>query len=230
MVMKMVVIEKVLSKDEVNSFRQKLANADWQDGRSTAMGMAASVKNNNQANPNDEVVSLLANTLLARFGELPKIMSAALPHKIFPPCFNRYSEQETYGYHVDAAIMRLPNSQEVMRSDLSMTTFLSSPSDYEGGELIIATEFGEQQIKLPAGYAVLYPSSSLHQVTPVTKGERVAAITWIQSMVADVSLRQNLYQLDQTIQTLIKQGQTDRKALDNLHNVYHNLIRQFSQI
>ncbi|MFS1440149.1 Fe2+-dependent dioxygenase [Shewanella sp. 10N.286.48.A6] len=226
----MIVIEKILTAEEVSLFRQQLAGAPWLDGKQTAMGMAASVKNNNQADANDDVVRQLANKLLAQFGNNPKVVSAALPHKIFPPCFNRYGISEEYGFHVDAAVMRIPGTNEVLRSDMSMTTFLSEPDEYDGGELIIATEFGEQQIKLPAGYAVLYPSSSLHKVTAVTRGERVAAITWMQSMVADGSLRQNLYQLDQTIQKLISQGNTDRSELDKLHNVYHNLIRQFTQL
>lgn len=226
----MIVIDKILSAEEVNTYREILANAPWNDGSKTAMGMAASVKNNNQADASNTHVRQLANQLLARIGETPKLVSAALPHKIFPPCFNRYSETEEYGYHVDAAVMRIPDTNEVIRSDISMTTFLSEPEEYEGGELIISTEFGQQAIKLPAGYAVVYPSSSLHKVTAVTKGQRLAAITWMQSMISESSIRQNLYQLDQTIQTLIQEGKTSRTELDNLHNVYHNLIRQFTQL
>ena len=226
----MIVIEKILSEEEINHYRKQLVECPWGDGGKTAMGMAASVKNNNQADSSDAKVGQLANQLLSRIGETPKIVSAALPHKIFPPCFNRYSETEEYGYHVDSAIMRIPNTAEVLRSDVSMTTFLSEPEEYDGGELIISTEFGQQQIKLPAGYAVVYPSSSLHKVTAVTRGQRLAAITWVQSMISDASIRQNLYQLDQTIQTLIKENNTSRAELDNLHNVYHNLIRQFAQL
>ncbi|WP_111980385.1 Fe2+-dependent dioxygenase [Algibacillus agarilyticus] len=226
----MIVIEKILSEEEVNYYRQQLTNAPWGDGSETAMGMAASVKSNSQADANNENVNQLANQLLTRIGETPKIVSAALPEKIFPPCFNRYSKTEEYGYHVDSAIMRIPNSAQVLRSDLSMTTFLSDPESYDGGELIISTEFGQQQIKLPAGYAVLYPSSSLHKVTAVTRGQRMAAITWMQSMISETNIRQNLYQLDQTIQNLIKENNTSRAELDNLHNVYHNLIRQFAKV
>ncbi|MDT0604421.1 Fe2+-dependent dioxygenase [Thalassotalea castellviae] len=226
----MIVIEKILSEEEVTHYRQQLSKCPWGDGGKTAMGMAASVKNNNQADSSDTKVSQLANQLLSRIGETPKLVSAALPHKIFPPCFNRYSETEEYGYHVDAAVMRIPNTADVLRSDVSMTTFLSEPEEYEGGELIISTEFGQQQIKLPAGYAVVYPSSSLHKVTAVTRGQRVAAITWMQSMISETSIRQNLYQLDQTIQNLIKENNTSRAELDNLHNVYHNLIRQFAKL
>ncbi|WP_440874678.1 Fe2+-dependent dioxygenase [Thalassotalea sp. PLHSN55] len=226
----MVVIEQILSKAEVQEFQQILDASPWLDGKNTAMGMASSVKNNQQADANHANIRQLANRLLTRVGETPQLISAALPHKIFPPCFNQYGVSEEYGYHVDAAIMRLPNSQDVIRSDVSMTVFLNEPEEYEGGELVIATEFGEQKVKLSAGQAVVYPSSSLHKVTAVTSGKRLAAITWMQSMIPDATLRQTLFQLDATIQTLIQQQQTDRAELDRLHNVYHNLIRQFSQL
>ncbi|MBR9729157.1 Fe2+-dependent dioxygenase [Shewanella intestini] len=226
----MIVIEQMLSKQDVALYRKTLQNVTWEDGKKTAMGMAASVKQNGQALASDPKVQQLANQLLAKVGSTPKVVSAALPQQIFPPCFNRYAQSQEYGFHVDAAVMRIPDTQVVLRSDVSMTVFLSEPEEYDGGELIIATEFGEQSIKLPAGYAVVYPSSSLHKVTAVTRGERVAAISWMQSMVADSALRQNLYQLDQSIQALIAAGQTDRSELDNLHHVYHNLIRQFAQI
>lgn len=231
----MVVVEQLLSESDVAIYLENLAKASWDNGTQTAMGMAASVKNNHQANPEDDIVRQLANDVLARIGSTAKFVSSALPHKIFPPCFNRYSESEHYGFHVDAAIMRMPSingisNNEVLRSDVSMTLFLSNPDEYEGGELIIKTEFGEQTVKLPAGYAVMYPSSSLHRVTPVTKGTRIAAITWLQSMVSDVTTRQSLYNLDQTIQALIAEGNTSREHLDNLHHVYHNLVRQHAQV
>ncbi|MEZ9234783.1 Fe2+-dependent dioxygenase [Shewanella sp. 10N.286.52.A9] len=226
----MIVIEQILSKEDVKAYRQTLQSVPWDDGKNTAMGMAAAVKQNSQALASDAKVQQLANQLLNKIGETPKVVSAALPHQIFPPCFNRYSESEEYGFHVDAAVMRVPNTQVVLRSDVSMTVFLSEPDEYDGGELIIATEFGEQSIKLPAGYAVVYPSSSLHKVTAVTRGERVAAITWMQSMVSESVLRENLYQLDQSIQSLIAAGNTPRAELDRLHNVYHNLIRQFAHL
>lgn len=226
----MVIIRQLLSKAQVNSFRDELSNTPWLDGKSTAMGMAASVKQNGQANPEDPIVKQLTNQLLSIFGAHPKLVSAALPHRIFPPAFNRYSTGETYGFHVDAAIMRLPNSQEVLRSDMSMTTFLSEPESYEGGELVIQTEFGEQRIKGEAGDAVLYQSSSLHKVTAVTKGQRIAAITWMQSLVPNGHIRETLYQLDQSIQTLLQNPHIDREELDRLHHVYHNLIRQNTQV
>lgn len=226
----MVVIENMLSGEEVALYRQVFQDFPWLDGKSTAMGMAASVKQNNQADPTDSRVQQLSNEVLNRIGSTAKLVSAALPQRIFPPVFNRYQQAETYGYHVDAAVMRIPGTPDVLRSDVSMTLFFSEPDEYEGGELVIATEFGEQKVKLPAGSAVVYPSSSLHKVTAVTKGERIAAITWMQSMVADISLRQTLYELDQTIQSLIARQNTNREELDRLHNVYHNLIRQFAVV
>lgn len=226
----MVIIKQLLSPAQVISFRDKLSLAPWLDGKGTAMGMAASVKHNAQANPDNPTVKQLTNQLLGIFGAHPKLVSAALPHRIFPPCFNRYAKDESYGFHVDAAIMRMPNSQEVLRSDMSMTTFLSDPDSYQGGELVIQTEFGEQRIKGQAGDGVLYQSSSLHKVTPVTKGQRIAAITWMQSLVPDAPMRGMLYELDQSIQTLLQNPHIEREELDRLHHVYHNLIRQHTQV
>ncbi|NVK24875.1 MAG: Fe2+-dependent dioxygenase [Gammaproteobacteria bacterium] len=226
----MVLIEQLLSKQEVALYRQHLDQVPWLDGKGTAMGMAADVKDNGQADASHDTVRQLANTLLAKFGETAQLVSSVLPHKIFPPCFNRYSKGETYGFHVDAAIMRMPNSADVLRSDMSMTLFLSEPDEYEGGELVIQTEFGEQRIKPKAGDAVTYPSSSLHQVTPVTSGVRIAAITWMQSMVQDPHVRELLYELDQNIQQLLANDAVPREQLDSLHHVYHNLIRKHSVI
>ncbi|MEO2267527.1 Fe2+-dependent dioxygenase [Pseudoalteromonas sp. YIC-656] len=226
----MVLIEQLLTKDEVRTFRKHLDQVPWLDGKGTAMGMAAAVKNNAQADTNDEMVRQLTNLLLAKYGENPKLVSAVLPHKIFPPCFNRYAQGETYGFHVDAAIMRLPNSADVLRSDMSMTLFLSEPDEYEGGELVIQTEFGEQRVKPQAGDAVTYPSSSLHRVTPVTKGARIAAITWMQSLVADTHVREILFELDQNIQQLLQNESISREQLDSLHHVYHNLIRKHTSV
>lgn len=226
----MVLIEQLLSKNDVNEFRSKLNQVPWKSGKDTAMGMTASVKQNRQADADAPSVQALTNLLLEKCGSHPTLISAALPHRIFPPCFNRYSQSEHYGFHVDAAIMRIPHSNEVLRSDLSMTVFFSEPDEYEGGELIISTDFGEQKFKASAGDAILYPSSSLHKVTPVTGGERLAAITWIQSLVADGQMRSTLHELDKSIQSLLSNPNIDRAQLDSLHHVYHNLIRQHSQM
>lgn len=226
----MIVVSQLFNQQEASELVASLSSSSWEDGAKTAMGMAADVKNNNQADSNDPKIQALANRVLGQIGNTPDIVSAALPHHIFPPVFNRYSESEEYGYHVDAAIMRLPNSQNVMRSDVSMTLFLSDPETYEGGELVLRSDSGEQAVKLPAGYAVVYPSRHLHKVNAVTKGTRIAAVTWMQSMIADPNLRDNLYQMDKTIQELIKSGTSKRSELDSLNNVYHNLIRQFAII
>ncbi len=226
----MVVIEQMLNAQEVGEFRTRLAAVPWLDGRGTAQGMAADVKNNAQADPADADVRSLANALLARFGQHPRFTAAALPHRIFPPCFNRYREGETYGFHVDAAIMRIPGTPDVLRSDVSATLFLSAPEDYEGGELVIQTHFGEHLVKPAAGSIVVYPSSSLHRVNPVTRGERLAAITWMQSLVPGSDVRATLYELDQAIQSLLAAGTATREQLDALHHVYHNLVRHHSQV
>jgi PKHD-type hydroxylase len=224
-----VVIKQLLTAQEVSAFRSTLRQVPWNDGKATAMGMAAAVKQNGQADAADSQVQQLANRLLAKFGNTPQLMSAALPQRIFPPCFNCYAQGETYGLHVDAAIMRMPN-HDILRSDLSMTTFLSAPDEYRGGELVINTEFGEQSVKLEAGDAVLYSSGSLHKVQPVTSGQRFAAITWIQSLIPDARLRDSLYQLDQAIQALLPNPAIAREQLDRLHHVYHNLIRQYAAV
>ncbi|WP_218353955.1 Fe2+-dependent dioxygenase [Alteromonas lipotrueiana] len=226
----MIVIEGLLNTAEVKHYCDTLACAAFSSGTATAKGMAAQVKNNGQADASNPEIRQLANQLLGSLGNHTKVVSGALPQRIFPPCFNRYSESQKYGYHVDAAIMRIPGTTEVMRSDMSMTVFLSDPQSYLGGELVIQTGFGEQAVKLNAGSAVLYTSSSLHKVNPVTKGQRLAAITWIQSMVSDAAVRASLHELDDVIQTLIQAGSTQRAELDKLHRVYHNLIRQFTTL
>lgn len=225
----MLLIKQLLTTKEVSEYRAVLQQVPWLDGKATAMGMAAAVKRNGQADPNCADIKHLANQLLLKFGTNAQVVAAALPHRIFPPCFNRYAQGETYGFHVDAAIMRLPDNQ-IMRSDMSMTTFLSAPDEYIGGELVIQTPYGQQQIKLNAGDAVLYPSGSLHKVNPVTEGQRLAAITWIQSLIPDYAMRESLYELDQSIQALQQNSAVDRAELDRLHHVYHNLIRQHSQV
>lgn len=226
----MVVVDQLLSAEEVAGIRQSLDAVPWLDGGGTAMGMAADVKRNGQADAAHPQVQALVNRLLGRLGENSVFTSAALPHRIFPPCFNRYAQGETYGYHVDAAIMRLPGTADILRSDVSTTIFFSDPDEYDGGELVIATEFGEQSVRLAAGSAVVYPSASLHRVTPVTRGVRYAAITWIQSLVACAQMRATLFRLDQTIQSLVATGSADRAQLDELHYVYHNLVRAHAQV
>ncbi|WP_188150404.1 Fe2+-dependent dioxygenase [Teredinibacter waterburyi] len=238
----LVVLENVLSKTEVAQIRSSLESADWADGRSSAGSLSVKVKQNQQLPENSALGEELANTILRRLGSHPQFISAALPHRIYPPKFNRYGTGGHYGIHVDAAVMGLPRSDMTLRSDISATLFLSSPESYEGGELVIEGEFGAQQVKLNAGDLVLYPSSSLHQVLPVSQGVRICSFFWIQSMVRDTAERALLYDLDQSIQVLsqgVKAGdggvsiskhlESDH-ALVRMTGVYHNLLRRWSQV
>ncbi|MBR9910727.1 MAG: Fe2+-dependent dioxygenase [Gammaproteobacteria bacterium] len=219
------VIEGLLSAEEAGQVRHRLRGGQWQDGRTTAGALAQQVKSNQQLAPADPLAQQLGEQILARLGQHALFTSAALPEKIYPPRFNRYANGGRYGTHVDGAMMVLPGSGELLRSDLSATLFLSPADEYEGGELIIETEFGAQQVKLNAGDLVLYPSSSLHQVAAVTRGERVAAFFWVQSMVRDAAQRSLLFDLDQSIQALTgKLGVDDAEVL-RLNGVYHNLLR-----
>lgn len=226
----LVVIEDFLTAQEVAKLRQQLEQGRWQDGRLSAGGLASQKKNNRQLDDQSDLAIKLANVLLEKLGNHPEFISAVIPHSIYPPRFNRYASGETYGVHVDAPIMSMPYSAEVMRSDVSATIFLSEPDDYEGGELVIEGEFGSQEIKLNAGSMVVYPSSSLHQVSAVSSGERVSAILWAQSMVPDANARALLYDLDQSIQALTHQAVADTDELMRLSAVYHNLVRRWAQV
>lgn len=222
-------IENVLDKDEVRSLRQLMDQADWQDGLKTAGTQAATVKDNLQLDNEAELTQTLANEILKRLSQHPLFMSAALPNKIVPPRFNCYRGGGQYGTHVDNAVMFLSNPQQSVRTDLSATLFLSEPNEYEGGELMIETEYGAQSVKLSAGDMILYPSTSLHRVTPVTEGARVAAFFWIQSMVRDSQQRGLLFDLDQSIQNLTLKRGADDDEVQRLSGIYHNLIRQWAE-
>jgi PKHD-type hydroxylase len=226
----MLVLEQFLDPVEVAEFRQQLEGASWRDGVATAGGLNAHAKQNAQTDPGCGIASTLANRLLKKMGHHPTFVSACLPHQIFPPVFNRYQVGNAYDSHVDAAIMQMPFGGQVLRSDVSMTLFLSPVDDYEGGELEIEGAFGAQEVRLDAGDAVIYPSSSLHRVKPVTRGERLAAITWIQSLVRDADARSMLFDLDQSIQALTNAKQTDQAELLRLSSVYHNLIRRMADV
>ncbi|MFC3099236.1 Fe2+-dependent dioxygenase [Alteraurantiacibacter palmitatis] len=226
----LIVIENVLTSDEVALFRQRLATAAWKDGASTAGTRSIAVKQNLQLPRTDPEAQDLGQKILRKLGSHPEFVSASLAEKIWPPVFNCYRDGGHYGTHSDAALMRLPEAGLTLRSDLSATLFLSDPEDYDGGELLAETPFGAQAVKLPAGDMVLYPSSSLHQVTPVTRGERVCAITWLQSAVADNHLRALLYDLDCSIRALSPGRAKDDPDIDRLIHVYHNLVRQWAQV
>jgi len=224
----LIVIQNVLSKAEVQQFRAHLDQAEWQDGVRTAGTLAQQVKRNLQIDDNSELAIKLGNHILRNLGQHPAFISAALPQKIYPPKFNCYQDGGGYGLHVDSAIMVLPGTGQNLRSDLAATVFLAEPQEYEGGELEIDTDFGAQTVKLAAGDMVLYPASSLHRVTPVTSGARIASFFWIESMVSDGTERSMLYDLDQAIQKLSMTVDPQNSALLTLTGVYHNLLRRWA--
>jgi PKHD-type hydroxylase len=224
----LIAIERVLDKSEVGVFRARLDGCAWQDGAATAGGLARSQKTNQQLAEDDPVGVALGEDILRRIGANPLFVSAALPNKIYPPRFNRYAGGGAYGAHVDSALMRAPRGELMLRSDLSATLFLSEPDEYDGGELEIEGPFGVQSVKLPAGDMILYPASSLHRVTPVTRGARVASFFWIESFVGDEGQRTLLFDLDQAIQGVTPLAKAGDENLLKLTGVYHNLVRRWA--
>lgn len=223
----LISIPNVLGKDDVARFRQLLDAADWRDGRITAGSLARAQKHNLQLDDAAEPAASLSHEIVQRLGTHPLFISAALPGKIHPPRFNRYVDGGTYGAHIDSALMRVPGSGITLRTDLSATLFLSEPAEYDGGELQIEGPFGVQAAKLAAGDLMLYPASSLHQVTPVTRGARVAAFLWVESFVRDAGERTLLFDLDQTIQSLSRTLPATDPQLVRLTGVYYNLLRRW---
>ncbi|HCA25772.1 MAG TPA: Fe2+-dependent dioxygenase [Pseudomonas sp.] len=225
----LVHIPEVLSKAEVAEVRKRLAAADWVDGRATVGQQGAVVKRNRQLPVDSPVARELGELILKRLYATPLFMAAALPLRSVPPLFSTYSGGEHYGFHVDGAVRQLPFNQLSLRTDVSSTLFLSEPQEYDGGELEVQDTYGIHEVKLPAGDLVLYPSSSLHQVTPVTRGERVCSVFWSQSMVRSDAQRSQLYELDSTIQQLRgKLG--DCPEVLTLTGHYHNLLRQWAEV
>ena len=224
----LITIDQVLSKAQVRQFRERLDAAAWGDGAATAGSLAKSVKRNQQLDDLNEHGVELGQTILRTLAQTPKFISAALPRTIYPPKFNRYADGGTYGAHVDSALMFLPGSHQQMRTDLSATLFLSEPDEYDGGELEVEGPFGVHEIKLEAGDMVLYPSTSLHRVTPVTRGARVASFFWIESLIPDEGERSLLFDLDRSIQQLSPSMQAEDPRLVQLTGIYHNLVRRWS--
>jgi PKHD-type hydroxylase len=220
-------IPAVLSADDLQEARRLLEDAPWEDGRRTAGHRAQGVKSNQQLpldSPQAQQLGALVGDRLMRH---PSFLAAALPLRSVPPRFNRYAGEGAYGNHVDNAIFPVPGSPLSVRTDVSLTVFLCEPEDYDGGELIIEDTFGQQVVKLPAGDAVLYPGSSLHRVTPVTRGARLASFLWVQSLVPQDHRRRLLYDLDIAIQNL-GADHPDHASVDTLTNIYHNLLREWS--
>lgn len=222
-------IPQIFSVAELAEIRQALSQAQWIDGKTTAGHLSVEVKSNLQLAEGDPLARNISEVMLQRLWKNPQFMSAALPSKVYPPMFNCYTEGGTFGFHVDNAVRDVPKSIERVRTDVSATLFFSDPDEYEGGELIIRDTYGIQPVKLPAGSLVLYPSTSIHQVTPVTKGARLASFFWIQSLIREDAQRTLLYELDQSIQSLT-QELPGNPALVQLSHTYHNLLRRWVEV
>lgn len=222
-------IPQVLTPAEVAAFRERLDAAPWVDGRQTVGAQGAQVKHNRQLDAASPAARELSQAVTAALLRQPLFVSAALPRHVLPPFFNRYGGGEHYGDHIDGAIRFLPDSGQPMRTDLSATLFLAEPDAYDGGDLVVRDTYGEHLVKLPAGDLILYPSTSLHRVEPVTRGERVAAFLWLQSMVRDDGQRTQLYELDQAIQSL-RARVGDAPELVTLTGLYHNLMRRWAEV
>lgn len=224
----MVHVEGVLSAAQVAAAREALAASAWADGRITAGEQSARVKNNLQVPEDAPVARELGETILGALGRHPDFISAALPLRVFPPLFNRYDEAMGFGSHVDNAI-RFSGPQR-FRTDVSCTLFLTDPDDYDGGELIVEDAYGEHAVKLPAGDMILYPATSVHRVSPVTRGSRWSAFFWAQSMIRSDERRALLYDLDGAIRRLsAKVGQGDPEVV-TLAGTYHNLLRMWAEV
>lgn len=224
----MLHIPAVLTREQVIAIRAAIDAADWVDGRATAGSQGAQVKRNRQLPENSPVALEQGCIIEQALAANALYFSAALPARTMAPLFNRYADSETYGLHVDGAARRLAGAQQWMRTDVSCTLFLTDPGEYDGGELVVVDTYGTHEVKLPAGDLILYPSTSLHRVDPVTRGERVSSFFWAQSMVRDDAQRAILFEMDQTIQRLReKLGETDETLM--LAGQYHNLLRMWAE-
>lgn len=223
----LIEIEGLIDRDTVRAMRAALDQAPWADGKVTAGYQSALAKNNQQLPQDSPQAALLGAQITAALGKSLLFQSAALPRAIFPPLFNRYGEGHTFGTHVDNAWRPLPGGGH-LRTDLSATLFLSDPDEYEGGELLIEDGHDGKRVKLPAGHLFLYPATTLHQVTPVTRGARVASFFWIESFVPDAGNRDILFDMDIAIQSLRQTCGDEDPALIALTGCYHNLLRRWS--
>lgn len=221
-------VPQVLNAEELARVRARLGAAAWVDGNVTSGYQSAQAKNNQQIAEDSAEARELGELVLAALARSQLFFSAALPKQVFPPLFNRYGEGMTFGSHVDSAIRTHAGSRIRLRTDLSATLFLSAPGDYDGGELVVEDNYGTHSVKLPAGDMVLYPATSLHRVTPVTRGARVASFFWIQSMVRDDAQRTLLFDMDMSIIRLTR-DHPQHPGLVSLVGVYHNLLRMWAE-
>jgi PKHD-type hydroxylase len=225
----LVTIPDVLTAEEVRHIRHVLESTAWIDGRATAGDQAAKVKNNLQVPIDAPEAQELGQIVLRALSRNPTFATAALPLRVLPPMFNRYDVGMTFGAHVDGAVRALPSGQR-LRTDVSSTLFLTPPEDYDGGELVVHDTYGTHTVKLPAGHMVVYPATSLHSVTPVTKGSRWSSFFWTQSMIKDDWQRHMLYDLDMSIIRIRSRLPDDDPAVVGLMAHYHNLIRHWSEM
>lgn len=225
----LITIPDVLDANQLAQCRQLLREAQWEDGSRTAGYIAQRAKRNQQLALDDPLARRLGDMILGVLAQNQMFIAAALPAKILPPRFNRYEDSGHYGNHIDNAVFVVPGTSERVRSDVSCTLFLNEPDDYDGGELTIEDTYGTRRIKLPAGHMVVYPGTSLHHVTPVTRGARVASFFWVQSLVRHAHQRAILWELDQSIQDVAMRIE-DPAELARLSGVYHNLVREWADI
>lgn len=224
----LIQIPDVLNAEQVAQARRLLDGAEWIDGRVTAGHQSARAKDNVQIPEGHPVAREVGDVILRALQQNPLFITAALPLHVFPPLFNRYSGGQSFANHVDNSIRTVPGTAHRIRTDLSATLFFSQPDEYDGGELMIEDTYGAHSVKLPAGSMVLYPSTSLHHVRPVTRGARVCSFFWLQSMVRDDGERTLLFDLDAAIRSL-NQGSPHPAAVP-LTGVYHNLLRKWAEM
>ena len=225
----LLTIPDVLTPEELAKARDILDKAEWVDGKVTAGHQSAMAKDNMQIPEGHPAAHELGRMILSALGNNPLFISAALPRHIFPPLFNRYTGGQSFGTHVDNSIRQIAGTPHRIRTDISATLFFAAPEEYDGGELCVEDTYGLKKVKLPAGHVVLYPSTSLHHVRPVTRGARICSFFWIQSMVRDDGQRSILFDLDRGIQRL-NHDVPNHPVSVQLTGVYHNLLRQWAEV
>jgi len=225
----LLAIPNVLSPEQVSEARKILEAAEWVDGKVSAGHQGSRVKDNMQLPAESPAARQVGAMIAKALGANPLFVSTALPLHILPPMFNRYSGGQTFGTHVDGSIRTVPGTNHRLRTDLSCTLFFAGPEEYDGGELIIEDTYGSKSVKLPAGHMILYPSTSLHQVTPVTRGTRLCSFFWLQSMIRDNGQRSLLFDMDVAIQRLGAENASHPSVIQ-LTGVYHNLLRQWAEM